>query len=61
LAGASSAGLDKQIESASRESVFWPAIEPLMALRGVNLLTATTVVAVSWAIGQVLPQPAAQR
>lgn len=38
-------GLDKQIELASRESVFWPVIEALMALRGVNLLTATTVVA----------------
>jgi len=38
-------GLDKQIESAARESVFWPVIEGLMALRGVNLLTATTVVA----------------
>ncbi len=39
------AGFDKHIESASRESVFWPVIEALMALRGVNLLTATTVVA----------------
>lgn len=38
-------GLDKQIDLASRESVFWPVIEALMALRGVNLLTATTVVA----------------
>lgn len=38
-------GLDKQIESASRESVFWPVIEGLMALRGVNVLTATTLVA----------------
>jgi transposase len=37
--------LDKQIESASAESVFWPVIEGLMALRGVNLLTATTIVA----------------
>lgn len=36
---------DKHLESASRESVFWPVIEALMALRGVNLLTATTVVA----------------
>ena len=39
------AGFDKHIESASRESVFWPVIEALMVLRGVNLLTATTVVA----------------
>lgn len=39
------AGLDQQIESASAESVFWPVIEALMALRGVNLLTATTIVA----------------
>ncbi|MEQ1882038.1 MAG: IS110 family transposase, partial [Burkholderiales bacterium] len=37
--------LDKQIESAAGESVFWPVIEGLMALRGVNLLTATTIVA----------------
>lgn len=37
--------LDKQIESAAAESVFWPVIEGLMALRGVNLLTATTVMA----------------
>jgi transposase len=39
------AGLDKQVESASAESVFWPVIEGLMALRGVSLLTATTIVA----------------
>lgn len=39
------AALDKQIESAATESVFWPVIEGLMALRGVNLLTATTIVA----------------
>lgn len=38
-------GMDEQIEKVSRESVFWPVIEALMALRGVNLLTATTVVA----------------
>src|SRR4030066_1119341 len=37
--------LDKQIESAAAEAVFWPVIEGLMALRGVNLLTATTIVA----------------
>ncbi len=37
--------LDKQIERAAGESVFWPVIEGLMALRGVNLLTATTIVA----------------
>lgn len=37
--------LDRQIESAASESVFWPVIEGLMALRGVNLLTATTIVA----------------
>ena len=39
------AALDKQIESAAAESVFWPVIEALMALRGVNLLTAATIVA----------------
>ncbi|MEA3098633.1 MAG: transposase [Caballeronia mineralivorans] len=38
-------GLDTQLESAASESVFWPVIEGLMALRGVNLLTAMTVVA----------------
>lgn len=38
-------GLDEQIARASRESMFWPVIESLMALRGINLLTATTVVA----------------
>ena len=37
--------IDKQVESASAESVFWPVIEGLMALRGVSLLTATTIVA----------------
>lgn len=37
--------LDKQLESAASESVFWPVIESLMALRGINLLTATTIVA----------------
>ena len=39
------AALDQQIESAAAESVCWPVIEGLMALRGVNLLTATTIVA----------------
>jgi transposase len=38
-------GLDDQIENAAVKSVFWPVIEGLMALRGVNLLTATIVVA----------------
>jgi transposase len=37
--------MDKHIEHAARESVFWPVIEALMALRGVNVLTATTIVA----------------
>ena len=39
------AGMDEQIASAAAESVFWPVIENLMALRGMNLLTATTIVA----------------
>jgi transposase len=39
------AGLDQQLEAAAAESVFWPVIEALMALRGINLLSATTVVA----------------
>jgi len=38
-------GLDRQIESAAKETVFWPVIEGLMALRGVSLLTATTIIA----------------
>jgi transposase len=37
--------LDKQLAQSSAESVFWPVIESLMALRGVNLLTTTTIVA----------------
>jgi transposase len=37
--------LDKQIQSAASESVFWPVVQGLMALRGVSLLTATTIVA----------------
>jgi len=38
-------GLDDQIEIAAVKSLFWPVIEGLMALRGVNLLTATIIVA----------------
>lgn len=37
--------IDKQIEVAAFDSVFWPVIQGLMALRGVSLLTATTIVA----------------
>ena len=37
--------LEKQIEQVARASVVWPVIEALMALRGVQLLTATTTVA----------------
>lgn len=37
--------IDKQLECTASESVFWPVIEGLMALRGINLLTATTIVA----------------
>jgi transposase len=36
---------DEHIQKAASESVFWPVIEALMGLRGVNLLAATTVVA----------------
>jgi transposase len=39
------AAFDEQMESAARDSVFWPMIEGLMALRGVKLITATTIVA----------------
>lgn len=37
--------LDGHLQDAASESVFWPVIEALMALRGVRLLTATTIVA----------------
>ena len=37
--------LDQQIEHTAQVSRVWPVIQALMALRGVNLLTATTVVA----------------
>lgn len=37
--------LDQQVDKAAHESVFWPVIEALMALRGVNLLSATTIMA----------------
>ncbi len=39
------AALDQQLATAAAGSVFWPVIEALMALRGVSLLTATTIVA----------------
>ena len=39
------AELDTEIERAAAASVFWPVIEALMALRGVDLLTATTIMA----------------
>lgn len=37
--------IDAQIACSAQQSAVWPVIEALMALRGVNLLTATTVVA----------------
>ena len=37
--------LDQQMADAAAKSVLWPVIEALMALRGVSLLTATTIVA----------------
>lgn len=39
------AGLEQQMEHTAQASRVWPVIEALMALRGVSLLTATTVVA----------------
>ena len=39
------ASIDDQIEVTAQASSMWPVIEALMSLRGVNLLTATTVVA----------------
>ena len=38
------AGLEQQTEHTAQTSRVWPVIEALMALRGVNLLTAVTVV-----------------
>lgn len=38
-------GLDRQLETTAGQSAFWPVIEALMALRGVSLLAATTIVA----------------
>jgi transposase len=45
LLGKRTDALNKQLESAATESVFWPVIESLMALRGVDMLTATIIVA----------------
>ena len=39
------ASMDGQIEQTAQASATWPVIEALMALRGVNLLTAVTVIA----------------
>ncbi|WP_137175287.1 transposase [Massilia sp. HP4] len=39
-------GIDEQPALAANASVFFPIIEALIALRGVNLLTAVTIVAV---------------
>lgn len=39
------AAFDEQMECAAADSMFWPVIEGLMALRGVKLITATTIVA----------------
>jgi transposase len=39
------AGLDQQIEIAAHASLAWPVIEALMALRGISLLAAVTLVA----------------
>lgn len=39
------AAFDQELESAAAQSVFWPVIEALMAMRGVSLLTATTIMA----------------
>ena len=38
-------GMDEHIQSAASASVFWPVIQALMALRGMNLLAATIFVA----------------
>lgn len=39
------AGIDQQLEVVAMESILWPVIEALMALRGLNLLSATVVMA----------------
>ncbi len=38
-------GFDKHIEATARAAAVWPIIEALMALRGVSLLTAATIMA----------------
>ena len=38
-------GFDRQIGTSAAESVFWPVIQSLMALRGISLLAATIIVA----------------
>jgi len=43
--GAHVASLDREIETAVQASPVWPVIEALMALRGISLLTAVTLVA----------------
>ena len=48
--------LDDQIVETTAESVSWPLIECLMALRGINLLAATTIVA---EIGDLMRFPSA--
>jgi len=39
------ASLDREVETAAQASALWPVIEALMALRGISLLTAVTVLA----------------
>ena len=39
------ASLDREVETAAHASPVWPVIEALMALRGISLLAAVTVVA----------------
>jgi transposase len=39
------AGMDREIERVAQASTTWPVIESLMALRGISLLTATTIIA----------------
>jgi transposase len=38
-------GIDKHIENTAQASAVWPVIEALMALRGINLLAAATIMA----------------
>jgi len=49
------ASLDREVETAAHASPVWPVIEALMALRGISLLAAVTVVAELGDLTRFLP------